>query len=222
MGFIHLPDANGLRCYLAEPSAPGPGVVVLHAWWGLVADVVDACDTLAANGFVALAPDLYGGRVAETPEEAERLVEEGSWAARAEMTATAEDWLRRQPSLVPNRVALVGFSLGAGVALLAAARGVGDAVVTFYGTMDLGPAPRIAVPLLGHFAEADPFEPAPDVAAFLEQLRAGGTAVTARTYPGTGHWFCEPSRTAYHPEAAEAARAETLEFLRRHLGGAAG
>lgn len=137
MGIIHLPKENGLRCYLAEPSSPGPGVVVLHAWWGLVADVVGVCDTLAENGFIAVAPDLHRGRVANTPEEAESLMQEITWATRVEMTAATVRWLRKQSNLVPSRVALLGFSMGGATAMIAAAKGIGDAVVTFYGTDQL-------------------------------------------------------------------------------------
>jgi len=217
MAFIDLPAANGLRLYCAEPAAPGPGVLVLHAWWGLVPDVLGVCDRLAANGFLAVAPDLYGGKVASTPEEAEALVEAGDWQSRQAMTAAAIRWLQGHSALAPKRVALLGFSLGGAVAIRAAANGLGDAVITFYGSIE--PGGPIRIPLLGLYAETDPFEPAEEVAALLKRLEGEGTPVSAITYPGTGHWFFEESRSAYDPVAAQAAWDESLRFLRRHLQG---
>ena len=70
-------------------------------------------------------------------------------------------------------------------------------------------------PVLGHFAEDDPFEAPEDIAAFKEGLREGGRASTIHLYPGTGHWFAEPSRDAYRREASDVAFERTVEFLRR-------
>ncbi|MFL5673673.1 MAG: dienelactone hydrolase family protein, partial [Chloroflexota bacterium] len=98
---------------------------------------------------------------------------------------------------------------------------VRDAVVgsvLYYGTTD-GPVLTAArVPVLGHFAEDDPFETAEWVTEFEGTIRAAGRDVVIHRYPGTGHWFAEPSRDAYRPEAADLAFERTVAFLRTHLG----
>ncbi len=113
-------------------------------------------------------------------------------------------------------LATIGFSLGAAWSIWSAAerdRVAGS--VVYYGTV-LGPSlARAHVPVLGHFAESDPFEPAEQVAAFEEALRAAGRSAEIHRYPGTGHWFAEPSRDAYRPAAADLAFERTVDFLRR-------
>jgi carboxymethylenebutenolidase len=94
------------------------------------------------------------------------------------------------------------------------------ASVVYYGTV-LGPSlARAGVPVMGHFAEHDPYETPEAVSEFEEALRAAGRDVTVHRYPGTGHWFAEPSREAFRSDAADLAFTRTVEFLRRHLGAA--
>lgn len=205
-----------LRLYMARPAAPGPIVLVLHAWWGLVPDVTAVCDRLAAAGYFAVAPDLHGGKVADTIAEAERLAESRSTSERVAAAKGALRWAQQQQSALPGPVALLGFSLGAATALRAAAEGMGDAVVVFYGSGETGPADK---PILAHMAEQDEYEPDEWVKPFFEGLRQQGTPLTVKTWPGTGHWFFEPSCPAYQPEAAEAAWEVTVRFLNEHLRG---
>jgi carboxymethylenebutenolidase len=113
----------------------------------------------------------------------------------------------------------LGFSLGAGLALSCAARSLGNAVVVFYGTAPPDRLAGLRVPVLGHFAETDEFEPAAAVTALFDWLRREGVPATARTYPGTGHWFAEPSRPAYDAIAAARAWEATLAFLNDNLVG---
>ncbi|HET7093438.1 MAG TPA: dienelactone hydrolase family protein, partial [Thermomicrobiales bacterium] len=129
----------GDRAYLAMPeSGSGPGVLVLHAWWGLTSAFTDICDRLAAAGSVALAPSLYaGGPTAATIAEAEALQNLHDEAAEAEPAMLAAiDTLRGLPAVDGERIGVIGFSMGAYWALEASrARpdGVG-AVVAVYGT----------------------------------------------------------------------------------------
>lgn len=216
---IRIPRQDGgvTRAYAATPGRPGPGVVVLHAWWGLVKDFRDISDRLAQEGFLTVAPDLFDGRTADSPDDAERLVGDMPLERMVQAARESVLWLANQPSLQPRRLALVGFSLGSWVALEAAAGGLGDAVVTFYGTTNLEADRRIAAPVLGHFAEQDDFEPRAGVTALFRQLEEQGTPAIRTEYPGTVHWFFEPSRPAYNPTAAEDAWQSTLAFLRQHL-----
>jgi carboxymethylenebutenolidase len=206
--------------YLAQPtSGRGDGVLVLHAWWGLNDTIRAFCDRLAEEGFVAFAPDLYHGKVADTIEGAEALagaLEQDFQKARDEVAGAAA-FLDEQAGRAPGGIAVVGFSLGAFYALdLSATRPERiRSVVTFYGSGGEEFSASRAGYLL-HFAEDDPYEPADNVAWVEGALRAAGRPVTVHTYPGTGHWFFEPDRAdAYNAAAAGLAWERTLAFLRQ-------
>jgi carboxymethylenebutenolidase len=190
------------------------GVLLLHAWWGLTDDVSAYAERLAGEGFAVRTPDLFDGRTAATPEEAEALVGAiDPAAAGAAALAGAE----RLATLVPGGpLAAIGFSYGAPWALGMPERNPRfRGSVLYYGTgWDEGIAAG-RTPVLGHFAPGDPYEPDDWVAELEARLRASGRSVALHRYLGAGHWFAEPSRSAYDPAAAELAFERTLDFLRR-------
>lgn len=206
--------------YLALPSDnTGPGVLVLHAWWGLNQTIKDLCTRLAAAGFVAFAPDLYHGRVADDIAGAEALATplfENQDHPRADI-AEATTFLAQQAGDAGRGLAVIGFSLGAFFALdlsLTAPEQI-RSVVVFYGTRP-GDYTNSRAAYLGHFAEKDHFESPADVDNLEESLRRAGRPVTFYRYPGTGHWFFEPDRPqAYNQAAAALAWDRTLAFLKR-------
>jgi carboxymethylenebutenolidase len=204
--------------FLAVPAAgSGRGVLVLHAWWGLNDTIKALCTRLADAGFVAFAPDLYHGKVADTIEGAEALVEAlnaNNAQAKAEVAGAAA--FLRERAGEAGGLAVIGFSLGAYFALDLASADPEHvrAVVLFYGTGDADVSASRAA-YLGHFAENDPYEAAEYVDALEAALRAAGRPVTFHRYPGTGHWFFEPDRSdAYDPAAEALAWERTLAFLR--------
>lgn len=204
--------------FLALPAGgKGDAVLVLHAWWGLNDTIKAFCTQLAEAGFVAFAPDLYHGKVVDQIPEAEQLSRAlDAGQARADVAAAAEYVVERagQPQ---HGVALIGFSLGAYFALehsVDAPESV-RSVVVFYGTRD-GDYGKAKAEYLGHFAEADEFEPQAAVDKMEADLRRAGRTLTAHHYPGTGHWFFEADRTqAYNRAAADQAWQRTLAFLKR-------
>lgn len=207
--------------YLALPAGgPGPGVLALHAWWGLNAPVRALCDRLAEAGFVAFAPDLYHGKVADTIEDAETLagaIFQKLDQARADVAA-ATQFLSTHSRVSAPGLAVIGFSLGAFFALdlsvIDPARI--HSVVVFYGTRPGDDYGNAQAAYLGHFAEQDDFEPQAEVDHLKAALQRAGRAVNFYTYPGTGHWFFEPNRAhAYNEAAARLAWERTLTFLRR-------
>ena len=116
------------------------------------------------------------------------------------------------------RLAALGFSFGAAWAMWSPAeRDRLVASVVYYGSLSGPSLARSSVPVLGHFAETDPYETDEGIAEFEATLRSAGRDVVIHRYPGTGHWFAEPSRDAYRPEAADLAFERTVAFLRRHL-----
>ncbi|MCI0713477.1 MAG: dienelactone hydrolase family protein [Chloroflexi bacterium] len=212
--------ANQPDGYLAvPPTGEGRGVLVLHAWWGLNDTIKNLCNRLADSGFVAFAPDLYHGKVANTIPGAEALgkaLDANYLQAKAEVAAAAT-FLVERTGQTDGYITVIGFSLGAYYALdLSVAHPENiRSVVIFYGT---GPEDftKSKAAYLGHFAENDEYEPQANVDGLEEALKKAGRSVTFYTYSGTGHWFFEPDRPqAYNEEAANLAWERTLDFLRR-------
>jgi carboxymethylenebutenolidase len=204
------------------PSGTGPGVLVLHAWWGLNETIKAVCTHLAEAGFVAFAPDLYHGQVADTIAGAEKLggaLDANYKQARVDVLEAAQFLSERVGQTDPS-LAVVAFSLGGFYALQLAAADPEHIrwVVLFYGTegtMDSDFSASKA-DYLGHFAEKDVYETQSNVDSLKTSLRRAGRPVTFYTYPGTGHWFFEPDRKdAYNAEAASLAWERTLAFLKR-------
>lgn len=210
------------RGYLALPSSGGgPGVLVLHAWWGLTPFFRGVCDRLAEEGFVALAPDLHGGRTAETVEEAERLMATGDHERTEKTAIAALERLRSHDAVRGGSLGVVGFSMGAAWALTLSALRPDDvaAAVLFYGTDEVDFTEARAA-YQGHYAERDEWEPNEGVRQVEAGMRAAGRAVEFHTYPGAGHWFFEDDRPEhYDPDAAHLAWERTVRFLRSRLAG---
>jgi carboxymethylenebutenolidase len=209
-------DGRTISAYLAIPKhGSGPGVLVLHAWWGLTDFFKQVCDRLAREGFVALAPDLYHGKTTTSIDEADQLATERIESEETSQALTASiGYLLKQPGRRGKALGAVGFSLGGFWAL-----GLKDpvaAIVTFYGTT--APEKVLAqTDFLGHFAEHDDFEPIEQVRQFEEDIRSSGRPVTFYTYPGTRHWFFEENRPEYDADAARLAWERTIEFLHQRL-----
>src|SRR5689334_10138645 len=133
-------NGNEAHGYLATPpSGSGPGLVVIQEWWGLDDHMADMVDRFAAEGFVALAPDLFGGTVAHDSDEAGKLLQELPVDRAARDLAGAVDYLLASDSVTSSTVGAVGYCMGGGfVLLLAANEGAKiGAAVPFYG---VGPA----------------------------------------------------------------------------------
>lgn len=203
--------------YLAVPPAgTGSPVLVLHAWWGLNNTIKTFSDRLAASGFLAFAPDLYQGKVTATIPEAENLS-----GTLFEDLARPRNDLDQAVTYLSSRasvpLAVVGFSLGAFFALDLSITHpqLVHSVVVFYGTHPGDYTPSQAA-YLGHFAEADEFEPQSEVDNLEAALRAASRPLQFHYYSGTGHWFFEPDRPqAYNQPAADLAWDRTLAFLQR-------
>jgi carboxymethylenebutenolidase len=200
------------------PSGTGPGVLALHAWWGLNEFFRSFCDRLAAAGFVVVAPDLWGGTVAITPDEAEGLVKQRDGQAMFQAASDALAYLGSHPAVRGEGLGAIGFSLGASWALtLAGIRPQLRAVTIFYGTDDADLSASQAA-FLGHFAENDPYEEEAFVRQVEDAIKAAGHPVQFYRYPGVGHWFFEADRAdAYDPAAAAQAWERTLAFLHERL-----
>lgn len=212
--------------YLALPrGGEGPGVVVLHAWWGLTEPFRQVCDRLAEAGFVALAPDLYRGKTTAAVEEAKALGaaldgEVERW--RGDIAGAVQELHRHEATHRAGgrgKLALVGFSLGGAYALDMSVHLAEEiaAVVIFYTAWSEPEYSRAKAAYLCHFAENDAFESAEAGAEMEQALRGAGRPVACYTYAGTRHWFVEENRPEYDAEAARLAWERTIAFLHEQL-----
>jgi carboxymethylenebutenolidase len=206
--------------YLSRPpGGTGPGVLVLHSWWGLNAFVRDLCDRLADAGYVALAPDLLDGALPSTPDDAEAAlaaVDMNDSVHLVRKAGTATQALSRG---LDSPIAALGLSMGASWALWLSARAPAQvaAAVAFYGMQSVDFAGSRAA-YLGHFAEYDALVAEDDVVELEAHLRLVGRPTTFHRYPGTTHGFFESMPAlAYDESAAEAAWERTLSFLATNL-----
>lgn len=219
--------ANGTQTpgYLAVPAGgSGPGVVVIQEWWGLDAHIKDVCDRFAAEGFVALAPDLYHGESTTEPDEAGKLMMTLNLERAAKDLTGAIEALKARDEVTGDGVGVTGFCMGGGLTLYLATLRPGDvkAAVPFYGVIPWEAAQpdysRLEAAVQGHYADGDAFLPVDQVHALEQQLRDLGKDVEFHVYEGTGHGFCNDTRdVAYVESAAKTAWQRTFEFLSKHL-----
>jgi carboxymethylenebutenolidase len=211
--------------YLATPQiGTGPGVVVIQEWWGLVDHIKDVCDRFAAQGFVALAPDLYHGKHVAEPDEAGKLMMALELDRAALDMSGAVDEVGARSS--GTGVGVVGFCMGGGLALMLASQrpDMVRAVVSFYGAVPWqGAQPDYSAltgAVLGHYAGRDEWA-TPEVGrALVRTLReAGNSEVAIHIYPEAEHAFFNDARPeVYDPEASALSWQRTLDFLRSRIG----
>jgi len=214
--------ANGHTAagYLSvPPSGRGPGLVVIQEWWGLVDHIKVVADRFAAEGFVALAPDLYHGEQAKSPDEAMKLMMSLRLDAAAIDIDGAADALRANPAVTTTRVGVIGFCMGGALALHAASLAPERfaAAIDFYGARrDVKPDPTtLTVPLQLHLGSRD--KSIPDPAAYIADLKSGGGPVEGYIYDADHAFFNDTRPTAFDAPAAALAWSRSLDFLAKHV-----
>lgn len=212
-------NEKSVGAYLASPTNGGPGILVLPSWWGLKPFFRQLCDQLAEQGYTALAPDYYNGRVANTIDEAKTLQEEveSDPDVMGAMVKAAKDHL---VSLRPGSpIGIVGLSMGTDWAVITAAKEPDvAATVLFYGGWSTDFS-NMKSKVLGHYAETDEWVPFDQAKEMEQDMKAAGVDVTIHLYPGAAHWFMETDRPEYDPAAAQLAWERTIEFLNSSLQG---
>jgi carboxymethylenebutenolidase len=221
---VDYQDADGetLMGFLAR-SAEGeakPAVMVIQEWWGLNDHIKDIANRFAQEGFVALAPDLYHGVAVTEPDEARKLVMELDMAEAVKEIQRGIDYLLEQDYVAGDKVGVVGFCMGGGLALQTAL--VEDnlgAAVAFYGR-PLEPAQvgQVKAPILGLYGADDQGIPVDAVNQMDTALDEAGIENEVKIYEGAGHAFFNDTAASYNAEAAADAWPLTLEWFRQHLG----
>ena len=214
--------SNGGTCpgYLAKPaSGTGKGVIVFQEWWGLNDNIKGIADRFAAEGFVALAPDMYHGEVTAEPDEAGKLYLAMNIEEAAKDAKGAVNYLQE---LTGGPVGTVGFCLGGALSVFAACNN-GDSVgaaVDYYGvhpaiTYDWD---GLTAPLLSFWAEHDEYVN-DNIPAYEAEIAKRGLKYESIRYPGTQHAFFNDDHLGppYNAAAAQDSWERTLAFYRKHL-----
>jgi carboxymethylenebutenolidase len=207
--------------YTPPGKGPFPAVVVIHEWWGLNDWIKEQASKLAEQGYVALAIDLYRGKVATSPDEAHQIMRgvPNDRANRDLLAATA--YLRSQSGVDPARVGAIGWCMGGGYALdLAIADPKLKAAVINYGHLasDNATLKTINAAILGIFGGQDKGITVSDVKTFESQLKALGKPVEIHIFPDAGHAFENPNnRQGYRAADAAQAGKLTTDFLAKSL-----
>jgi carboxymethylenebutenolidase len=215
---------NGEMCqgYFAAVEGGGPGVVVIQEWWGITDHIKDICNRFVAEGFTALAPDLYNGKIAKAPDEAGKLMMALNIVqAEKTMRGAIQDLLKR-PSCTSKTVGVVGFCMGGQLAMYAAATNPEQvsACVNFYGIHPnvKPPFQQMKAALLGLFAEKDNSVNAEAVESLRKTLSAAGKTFELHTYNNVSHAFFNDTRPqVYDAQSAKDAWHRTLQFFRQHV-----
>lgn len=204
------------NAYLAMPQSakPGPAIILIHEWWGLNDWVKQQADRFAAQGYVAIAPDLYHGEVAEDGEHAHELMRGlADERAIADMKSAFE-YLSTHTSVDKKRIGIIGWCMGGGLALkLAIAEPKLACTVMCYGrpVIDVDQLKKIKGPLLGIWGETDR---GIEVPPFEKALKEAGVKATHHVYPGAGHAFLnETNKRGYNAEQAKKGWADIEKFL---------
>ena len=222
---VEFPSNGGTGGGYVAPAHEGAGlgVIVIQEWWGLVDHIKDLCDRFAAEGFVALAPDLYRGEKTTEPDEAGKLMMTMNIERAAKDMSGAVDEVAKRGG--GNAVGVVGFCMGGGLALMIGANrpDLVKAVVPFYGLIPWeGAQPdytKMAAAVQGHYAEKDDYFNPEAVAGLDKQLEAAGVEHELFIYPGADHAFFNDTRPeVYDADAAATAWDRTLAFFRSKLG----
>jgi carboxymethylenebutenolidase len=218
---VDFPSNGGTtQGYLATPtSGKGPGVLVIQEWWGLVPHIKRVCDRFAAEGFSALAPDMYHGKTASEPDGAGKLFMALNIAQAEKDLGGAARYLGQQSSTA--RVGCVGFCMGGQLALFAGTLNPNvGAVVDFYGIHpNVKPDySKLAGPVLGLFAEKDGFVTPQTAREVDAAIKKAGKQSEIHIYPNVDHaFFNEDNTAAYNKAAADDAWRRTTTFFRQHL-----
>jgi carboxymethylenebutenolidase len=211
------------RGYLATPeSGSGAPLVVIQEWWGLVPHIEDVCERFAAEGFLALAPDLFRGEKTSEPDEAGKLMMALNIAQAAKDMGGAVEEVAALAN--GSRVGVTGFCMGGGLALVLACQrpDLVKACVPWYGVIPWPEAQpdwtSLDAPVLGHFAENDGFFGPEAVAELQAKLDGLGKDAELVVHPGVDHAFFNDTRPEVYDAATSASCwAQTVGFLHNNL-----
>lgn len=205
-----------LAYFVQSDEGPGPGILLLHSFWGLTSSVKNLADSLADHGYTVLVPDINFGELPESEQDALDHLGAASPDRLASLVLSAASLLYEKSTNGP--IGIIGFGMGGSLALWASVRlaDIVTAAVSFYGSQQIDFAGSRSAYLI-HLADDDQYI-TDDEAVFMEAtMGLEDLSVEVIRYSGTRHGFCEPDGDAFDPSAFDAAWARSLDFLERRL-----
>jgi carboxymethylenebutenolidase len=214
--------AEEVSAFLVEPEGTGPfpATVVIHEWWGLNERIKEVAKEFASKGYVALAVDLYRGKVTSSPDEAHELYRGLPEDRAVQDLKAAVAYLQGRPNVKKDKIGSIGWCMGGGYSL---SLGVNSpelaACVIYYGRLmtDQEALKKISAPVIGFFGEDDRGIPVDSVKAFEKKMKDLGKNAEVHIYPQAGHAFALSGSPAYQEAAANDAWKRTWEFLAARL-----
>ena len=210
-GYLALPDGGGKH----------PAIIVIHEWWGLNDWVKEQAQRYAAEGFVALAVDLYRGQLGTTPDEAHILMRGLPDDRGLRDLEAAFAYLASRPDVEANKIASIGWCMGGGWSIkLAEDQPKLAAFVVNYGSLPTDPTiiAKIKAPMLGNFGAEDKGIPPESVYAFEAAMKAGGKSADIKIYQGAGHAYQNPNnKDGYRKEATADSEKRIDAFFAKYL-----
>jgi carboxymethylenebutenolidase len=217
-------NGDNAYAFVAEPddNAKHPGVVMIQEWWGMEPQIRRLAQKLAAEGFVVAVPDLYHGKVATEPDEAQKMVMmiRGNVEKAAREIIGALDTVKAMPNVEPKKPGLMGFCVGGFLAFYVASRYPDlGAVVPFYGA-GYDPTPeevaKVNAPVLAIYGGRDPSVPLEQVRKIERMYKEAGKEITVKMFDA-GHAFLNPDHGMGNEKAAAEAWPLAVDFLKQHL-----
>lgn len=214
---IKTSKGRSAKAALAKPASKGPAILLLHEWWGLNDQIKTVARQFAEEGYLALALDLYDGKLARNADEAGKYMGALNREASIDLMGAAIDFLKQHP-LSTGKVGTIGWCMGGGLSLDASIARPVDATIVYYGSVTHPTADlkKLKGPVLGHFAERDQWIDHKMVDPFEARLKEAGRRADIHWYEAD-HAFANPTGDHYQKPDAERSWQRTLDFFRTNL-----
>ena len=217
-------NGDDAYAFVAQPddNAQHPGVVLIQEWWGIEPHIRQLAQKLAADGFVVAVPDLFHGKIATEPDEAQKMIMmiQGNVEKAAKEIIGALDTVKAMPNVEPKKIGLIGFCVGGFMTYYVASRYPDlGAVVPFYGA-GYNPTPeevaKVNAPVLAFYGSRDQSVPMEQVRKIERMYKEAGKDFTVKVYDA-GHAFINPDHGMGNEKAAAEAWPLAVNFLKQHL-----
>ncbi len=204
---------------IVEPQGEGrvPALVVVQEWWGLNDHIRSLLERFANEGFLALAPDLYHGKVTNNPDEAGKLMAALNWSQALDEIDGAASYLANHPRS-NGKVGIVGFCMGGALTFAAAANTPAfAAAVPFYGVPKEADWSKVKAPVLAHFSKTDQWAKPEAAEAIKKAIESHGGTMRLELYDAEHAFMNDTRPDVYSPQNAKLAWDRTVAFLKEHL-----